>query len=144
MKGGDLLVNGTSLYSVLFNTSLNWPINSSALSEINSATPFPSLFLRGGISCLSFFFFFFLSFLTIYGSVEVSGIYLYITYQFIHIQIMPLFNVSLYFPSQRFKFSPKFTTTCLLSLSTNFTVSLISDMKCHEETWSVMKRQEDI
>ena len=32
MKGDDLLVNGTSLYSVLLNTSLNWPISSSALS----------------------------------------------------------------------------------------------------------------
>ena len=53
-----------------------------------------------------FFFFFFLDYLTIYVSVELSGICLYITYQVIHIQIMLLFNASLYFyfPSQRLKF----------------------------------------
>ena len=56
MKGADLLDNGTSLYSVLLNASLTWPISSSALSESNSATPFPPLFLRGGIPWLSFFF----------------------------------------------------------------------------------------
>ena len=53
-------------------------------------------------------------------SVEVSGICLYIAYQIIRIQTMLLLNVSLYFPSQRFKFSPKFTTTCLLRLSMKF------------------------
>ena len=47
MKEVSLLVNGTLLYSVLLNTSLNWPICSSALSGSNSATPFPPLFLRG-------------------------------------------------------------------------------------------------
>ena len=46
--------------------------------------------------CLFLFFFFFF-FLTIFVSVEISGICLYITYQ---VQIMLLFNASLYFPSQ--------------------------------------------
>ena len=91
MKGADLLVNGMSLYSVLLNASLTWPISSSALSESDSATPFPPLFLRGRLPCL---------FLTIYLSVEVSMICLCITYQVCHLQIMLLFNVSLYFPSQ--------------------------------------------
>ena len=81
MKGTNLLVNGTSLFSVLLN-ALKGPISSSALSKSNSATPFPALFLRGGIPCLSFsffFFFFFFFFLTGYVPVEVSGICLYIT-----------------------------------------------------------------
>ena len=54
MKGADLQVNKTSLYSVLLNAPLNWPISSSALYESNSATPFPPFFLRGGIPCLIF------------------------------------------------------------------------------------------
>ena len=58
MKGADLLVNGTSLYSVLLNTSLNCSVSSSALSESNSAIP--PLFLRGGIPCPSFFFWLFM------------------------------------------------------------------------------------
>ena len=32
MKGADLLRNGTSIWSLLLNTSVNWPLNSSACS----------------------------------------------------------------------------------------------------------------
>ena len=32
MKGADLLIKGTSLWSLLLNTSVNWPLNSSACS----------------------------------------------------------------------------------------------------------------
>ena len=104
MKGADLLVNGTSLYLVLLNASLNWPISSSVLSESKSATPFPlfkgwntlPVFFLLLFFCCCFFFFCCCFFFTIYVYVEVSRICLYITYQVIHIQIMLLFNVSHY------------------------------------------------
>ena len=51
--------------------------------------------------------------LTIYVSIEVSGISLYVTNQVIDIQIMLLFYIGLDFPSQSFKFCPKFTTASL-------------------------------
>ena len=66
LKRADLLVNGTSLYSVLLNASLNWPISSSALSEsLCNSISFPPLLVgevkwrgKGGNTlsvCLSFF-----------------------------------------------------------------------------------------
>ena len=51
--------------------------------------------------------------LTIYVSIEVSGISLNVTNQVIDIQIMLLFYIGLDFPSQSFKFCPKFTTASL-------------------------------
>ena len=56
IKGGNLPVNGTSLYSVL-NASLNWPISSSPFQS-DFAITVPSPFLRGGIPWLSFFWLF--------------------------------------------------------------------------------------
>ena len=55
MKGADLLRNGTSIWSLLLNTSVNWPLNSSACSISEAVIPVPPLLLRGGISWLSFF-----------------------------------------------------------------------------------------
>ena len=60
--------------------------------------------------------------LTIYVSIEVSRISLNVTNQVIDIQIMLLFDIGLYFPSQSFKFWPKlilqvfFTFACVLFL----------------------------
>ena len=51
--------------------------------------------------------------LTIYVSIEVFGISLNVTNQVIDIQIVLLFDIGLYFPSQSFKFWPKFTTASL-------------------------------
>ena len=51
--------------------------------------------------------------LTIYVSIEVSGISLNVSNQVIDIQIVLLFDIGLYFPSQSFKFWPKFTTASL-------------------------------
>ena len=53
MKGADLLVNEITLYSVLLNASLNWPISSSALLHSNSATKERKW--RVGTPCVSFF-----------------------------------------------------------------------------------------
>ena len=43
-----------SLSEVLENTSVNWPLNSSAFSVSDSAKPLPFLLLRGGMPWLSF------------------------------------------------------------------------------------------
>ena len=48
--------------------------------------------------------------LTIYLSIEVSGISLKVTNQVTDVQIVLLFDIGVYFPSQSFKFWPKFTT----------------------------------
>ena len=55
MKGADLLRNGTSIWSLLLNTSINWPINSSACSISEAVIPVLLLLLRGRIPWLSFF-----------------------------------------------------------------------------------------
>ena len=52
--------------------------------------------------------------LTIYVSIVVSGISLNVTNQVIDIQIVLLFDIGLYFPSQSFKFLLTFTTASLL------------------------------
>ena len=65
MKGADLLRNGTSIWSLLLNTSINWPINSSACSISEAVIPVLLLLLRGRIPWLSFF-------LTIDVPIEVS------------------------------------------------------------------------
>ena len=55
MKGADQFGSGTWLCSFLLNTSVNWPLNSSACSSSDSATPLPFLLLRVGyLECLSF------------------------------------------------------------------------------------------
>ena len=41
MKGADLSRSGTCVCSFLLNTSVNWPLNSSAFSRSDWATPFP-------------------------------------------------------------------------------------------------------
>ena len=41
MKDADLSRSGTWVCSFLLNTSLNWPLNSSAFSRSDWATPFP-------------------------------------------------------------------------------------------------------
>ena len=51
--------------------------------------------------------------LTIYVSIEVSGISLNVSNQVTDRQIVLLFDIALYFPSQSFKFWPKFTTASL-------------------------------
>ena len=46
MKWADLLRNGTSLWSLLLNTSVNWPLHSSACSISEAVIPVPrELFL---------------------------------------------------------------------------------------------------
>ena len=117
MKGADQFESWTWLCSFLLNTSVNWPLNSSACSSSDSATPLPFLFLRGR-DALSVFL------LTIYVSIKVSGISLNVSNQVIDIQIMLLFDIGLYFPSQSFKFWPKFTTAILQSF--RFCVCFIS------------------
>ena len=52
--GADFSSRGTSFSEVLENTSVNWPLNSSACSVSDSAKPLPFLLLRGGIPWLSF------------------------------------------------------------------------------------------
>ena len=58
--------------------------------------------------------------LTIYVSIEVSGISLNVTNQVTDIQIVLLFDIRLYFPSQSFKFWPKFTTASLFRFCMRF------------------------
>ena len=65
MKGADLLRNGTSIWSLLLNTSVNWPLNSSDCSISEVVIPVPPLLLRGGMPWLSLF-------LTIDVPIEVS------------------------------------------------------------------------
>ena len=72
---------GPGCVHFLLNTSVNWPLNSSAFSRSDWATPFPFFLFRGGIPWVSFF-------LTIYVPTEDSGVCLNITNQLIHIQIM--------------------------------------------------------
>ena len=67
MKRTDLLRNGTSLWSLLLNTSVNRPLNSSACSISEAVIPAPPLLFRGGLPWLSFF-------LTIDVPTEVSRI----------------------------------------------------------------------
>ena len=67
MTVADLLWNGTSLWSLLLNTSGNWSLNSSACSISEAVIPVPPLLLRGGILWLSFF-------LTVYVPIEVLRI----------------------------------------------------------------------
>ena len=55
MKGEDLSRSGTSVCSFLLNTSVNWPLNSSAFSRSDWATPFPFFLFGGGLSWVSFF-----------------------------------------------------------------------------------------
>ena len=55
MKGADLSRSGTWVCSFLLNTSVNWPLNSSAFSRSDWATPFPFFLFRGGIPWVSFF-----------------------------------------------------------------------------------------
>ena len=55
MKGANLLRNGTSLCSFLLNTSINWPLNSSAYPLSESVMPVPPHHLRSEIHWLSFF-----------------------------------------------------------------------------------------
>ena len=55
MKGADLSRSGTWVCSFLLNKSVNWPLNSSAFSRSNWATPFPFFLFRGGIPWVSFF-----------------------------------------------------------------------------------------
>ena len=54
-----------------------------------------------------------MKYLPIYVSIEVSGISLDVTNQVTDIQIVLLFDIGLDFPSQSFKFWPKFTTASL-------------------------------
>ena len=55
MKGADLSRSGTWVCSFLLNTSVNWPLNSSAFSRSDWATSFPFFLFRGGIPWVSFF-----------------------------------------------------------------------------------------
>ena len=55
MKGADRFGSGTWLCLFLLNTFVNWPLNSSAYSSSNSATPLPFLLLRAGMPWVSFF-----------------------------------------------------------------------------------------
>ena len=124
MKGIDLLRNGTSLWSLLLSTSVNWPFNSSACSVSEAVIPVPPLLFRGGIPWLSFF-------LTIDVPIEVCRICLNIADQVIYIQIVLLPNVILTFPSQSFKFWPEFLTARLFCFSMSFVSSanlLISEV----------------
>ena len=54
MKGADLSRSGTWMCSFLLNTSIIWPLNSSAFLRSDWATPFPFFLLRGGIPWVSF------------------------------------------------------------------------------------------
>ena len=54
MKGADPLRNGTSIWSLLLNTSVNWPLNSPACSVSEAVIPVPPRLLRGGITWLTF------------------------------------------------------------------------------------------
>ena len=47
MKGANLSRSGTWVCSFLLNTSVNWPLNSSAFSRSDWATPFPFFLFRG-------------------------------------------------------------------------------------------------
>ena len=49
MKGADLSRSGTWVCSFLLNTFVNWPLNSSAFSRSDWATPFPLFLFKGGI-----------------------------------------------------------------------------------------------
>ena len=104
MKGADRFGSGTWLCLFLLNTSVNWPFiclfqfrfsNTVTISPLKGWDPL-SVFL-----------------LTIYVSIEVSEISLHVTNQVIDIQIVLLLDIGLYFPSQSFKFWPKFTTASL-------------------------------
>ena len=53
MKGADLSRSGTCVCSFLLNTSVNWPLNSSAFLRSDWATPFPFFLFRGGIPWVS-------------------------------------------------------------------------------------------
>ena len=55
MKGAVLSRSGTWVYSFLLNTSVNWPLNSSAFSRSDWATPFPFFLFRGEMPWVSFF-----------------------------------------------------------------------------------------
>ena len=102
MKGTGRFGNGTWLCSFLLNTSVNF-ICLFQFRFSNTVTISP---LKGW-DTLSFFFF------IIYVSIEVSAISLNVTNQVIDKQIVLHFAIGLYFPSQSFKFWPKFTTVSL-------------------------------
>ena len=55
MKGADLSRSGTWVCSFLLNTSVNWPLNSSAFSRCDWATPFLFFLFRSGIPWVFFF-----------------------------------------------------------------------------------------
>ena len=55
MKSADLSRSGTWVCSFLLNTSVNWPLNSSAFSRSDWATPFP--FFLFGVEYLGCLFF---------------------------------------------------------------------------------------
>ena len=116
MKGADLLRNVTSIWSLLLNTSVNWPLNSSACSISEAVIPVPPLLLRGRIPWLSFF-------LTIDVPTEVSRICLNVADQGIYIQIVLLPNIILNFSSQSFKFLFEYLTAHLFCFSRSFVSS---------------------
>ena len=111
MKSADLPVNGTYLYSLLLNASLNWPLISSALSECHF-----SPFLGNGIPCWSF---------PEYWCICKSLRDLPLLPSCSHTNYA-VFNVSLafIFSSQSFKLCPKVINTCLLCLCMNFIPSV--------------------
>ena len=82
MKCADLSRSGTWVCLFLLNTSVIWPLNSSAFSRSDRPTPFPSLLFRVGIPWVSF------SNYWCSERKEVTGVCLNITNQGIHIQIM--------------------------------------------------------
>ena len=110
MKGADLLRNGTSLWSLVLNTSVNGPLNSSACSISEAVIPVPPLFFKGRNTLIVFF-------LTIDVPIEVSRICLNVADQVIYIQIVLLPNIILSFSSQSFKFWSEFLTARLFCFS---------------------------
>ena len=109
MKGVDLRRNETSLWSFLLNTSVNWPLNSSACSISEAVIPVPPLFFKGRNTFIVFF-------LTIDVPIDVLRICHNITNQVICRQIMLLPNIILNFFPQSFKFWYKFLTAHLFLL----------------------------
>ena len=116
MTRADLLRNGTSLWSLLLDTSVNWPLNFSACSISEAVIPIPPLLLRGGIPWLFLGFFLFF-FLTIDVPIEVSRICLNVADQVIYIQTVLLPNIILNFSSQSFNFDLSFLLPVFFDLA---------------------------
>ena len=109
--GADFSSRGTSFSEVLKNTSVNWPLNSSACSVSDQTTTISPFDRRDTLIVFP---------LTDSIPIKVFGVNLNVINQFVNIQIMLLLDISFDLLSQFLKLRSEFTTASLFCLSMSF------------------------